>query len=94
MSGDAELEAFAARLRSLKGLDVAAAAEAAPLVDALVKGAAAAGTDLDGTPWPPKKDGSRALPNAAGAISAVANGAFVVLRLIGPLRVPPTCEGR
>ncbi len=83
MSADDELAAFASKLRSLKGLAPQAAKEAAPLVEAAIKKTAAAGTDINGTPWPVKRDGARALPNAAGAISAVANGAAVIVTLIG-----------
>lgn len=84
MSGDEDLAAFAARLRHLKGFAEAAAIEAAPLVEAEVKRTAAAGIDVDGNPWPPKRDGGRALPAAADAVSAAANGAFVILKLLGP----------
>jgi hypothetical protein len=84
MSGDEDLAAFAARLRSMKGLAEAAAVEAAPLVEAEVKKTAAAGTDVDGKAWPAKKDGGRALPEAADAVTAGANGSFVILKLAGP----------
>lgn len=80
----ADLDAFAKRLRGLKDLTSAAAREAAPLVEAAIKSTAAAGTDIDGRPWPPKKDGTRALPNVAAAISAAAVGTLVVARLVGP----------
>ena len=83
MSGDAELAAFVSRLRDLKSLATVAAKEAAPLVEGTLRETAAAGTDPDGNPWPPKRDGSRALPNAAGAISAVAKGTAVVVVLTG-----------
>ncbi len=83
MSADGDLAAYAAKLRSLKGMAPQAAKEAAPLIEAAIKKTAAAGTDIDGTPWPAKRDGTRALPSAAGAISAVANGAAVIVTLIG-----------
>jgi hypothetical protein len=84
VSGDEELAAFAARLRSLKGFAQAATEAAAPLVEAEVKRTASAGTATDGNPWPAKKDGGRALPSAADAVTAAANGAFVILKLLGP----------
>ena len=83
MSGE-ELAAYAQRLRSLKTLAPAAAKEAAPLVADVVRTDAAAGTAPDGKAWPPKRDGGRALPNAASAITAVANGVAVIVKLVGP----------
>lgn len=80
---DAALAAYAARLRNLKTLAPAAAREAAPLVEAVIRDEAAAGVDPDGRAWAPKKDGGRALPNAAGAIRAVANGVAVIVKLTG-----------
>lgn len=84
MSADEDLAAFAAKLRRMPELTPAAARAAAPKVAAAIKASAAAGTDIDGKPWPPKKDGTRALPNVVGAISAVAVGALVVAKLVGP----------
>jgi hypothetical protein len=83
VSGDDDLAAYAARLRSLRTLPSDAAREAAPLIEAEIKKTAAAGTAPSGEPWPTKKDGSRALPNAANAIRAVANGAAVIITLAG-----------
>ncbi len=83
MSADGDLAAYVAKLRGLKVLAPQAAKEAAPLVEAAIKKTAAAGTDIDGKPWPAKRDGTRALPDAAGAISAVATGAAVIVSLIG-----------
>lgn len=83
MSGADQLTALAVKLRGLKGLAPEAAKIAAPLVEEVVKTTAAEGTDIEGKAWPAKRDGTRALPNAAGAISAVANGAAVIVRLVG-----------
>lgn len=83
MSGDEDLSRFANRLRGLQSLTHSAAKDAAERVEVVVKQTAAAGTDLDGKPWPPKKDGTRALPNAASAVSAVARGAVIVVTLVG-----------
>jgi hypothetical protein len=93
MSADEDLAAYAKRLRGLKGLAPAAAKEAAPLVEAAIKKTAAAGTDIDGKPWPAKRDGTRALPNAASAISAVASGAAVIVSLIGNYVFHNTAKG-
>lgn len=80
---DAALAAYAQRLRNLKTLAPAAAKEAAPLVGEIVRAEAAAGVDPNGQAWHPKKDGTRALPNAASAITAVAIGVAVIVRLTG-----------
>lgn len=83
-TADAKLEAFAERLRALGKLAPEAAKEAAPLLAEAVQRTAAAGTSPDGQAWPTKRDGSRALPNAASAITAVATGLAIVVRLAGP----------
>ena len=81
------LDALAANLRRLDAAGVAIATEAMPAVLAEAKRTAAAGTTPDGTPWPPKVDGERALPNASGSISATVSGAsraVLTLILTGP----------
>jgi hypothetical protein len=82
--GDAALAAMIARVQAF-GKDATrdAAREAAPLVDAEVKRTAAAGTDPYGEPLPPKRDGSRALLNAAENVSAVAAGPTIKIRTHG-----------
>jgi hypothetical protein len=80
---DAALAAYAARLRELKTLPKDVAKEAAPMLETAVKETAAAGTTPDGKAWPSKKDGTRALPDASGAISATVVGARVVVKLVG-----------
>lgn len=79
----ADLDAFAARIRRLRNLASDAAKEAAPDVEKLVRESAAVGTDVEGRPWPSKRDGGRALPNAAAAVTAVARGVAVILKLSG-----------
>jgi hypothetical protein len=79
----ADLDAFAAKIRRLRDLASNAAKEAAPEVEKLVRETAAAGTDVEGRPWPAKHDGGRALPNAASAVTAVARGVAVILKLSG-----------
>jgi hypothetical protein len=82
--GYAQLDAMVATLRKLGQAPTLVAAVAAPLVSAAAKATAAAGTDPYGVPWPPKKDGSRPLANAAAAVSAAAvAGTVVQLRLDG-----------
>jgi hypothetical protein len=82
--GDAALAAMIARVQAF-GKDATrdAAREAAPLVEAELKRTAAAGTDPYGEPLAPKRDGSRALPNAAENVSAVAAGPTIKLRITG-----------
>lgn len=79
----ADLNAMIARIRSLGPLASEVAAEAAPAIERLVVAAAAAGTNIDGKAWTPKKDGSRALPNVANDLSVVATGTVIQIRLTG-----------
>lgn len=81
---NAPLSAMIAELRELRKLPEAAAREAAPLIEAEAKRTAAAGTTPDGEPWAAKKDGGRALANAADHVSAKANGTLVIVELEGP----------
>lgn len=53
------------------------ARRAAPRLQRALRATAAAGTDPYGKPWPPTKEGDRALPNAAKAIAVVAEGSSV-----------------
>jgi hypothetical protein len=80
---DAALAAYAARLRGLAAMAGAAARNAAPRVEGVVKATATGGTDVDGRPWLPKKDGTRALANAASAISVAVRGVAIVVTLQG-----------
>lgn len=83
MSAMSDLLAFGAAVGQLEQLAERGAAAAAPLVEAEAKKTARAGTDPSGMPWAPKKDGSRALKNAADHVSAHAAGSFVVVELAG-----------
>jgi hypothetical protein len=75
---------MAARLRRVGTMPAELAREAAPLVEQAVKATAAAGTTPDGEAWAPRKrDGGRALANAASAVSAAAVGASVRVTLTG-----------
>lgn len=83
MSGHDELEAFARRVESMRTLNEDAAKAAAPLVLEALQETARAGTDPYGVPWPPKKDGGKALAGAADAIEISTKGPQVIAR-IGP----------
>jgi len=80
----AALERMIASVRSMAMLVEDAAPLVASAVESQLRATAGAGQAPDGTPWPPKKDGGRALANAAAAISASAVGAVVVVVLSGP----------
>jgi hypothetical protein len=82
--GDAALAEFIARVRRLGTLGADAAKIAAPYVLEAARETAAAGTTPSGEAWAPKKDGGRALVNAADALSVEAVGSVVVLTLTGP----------
>lgn len=86
MNGDAGLDAMIAKLRKIEGLPGDAAREIAPLLLEAVKKTANAGTTPDGRPWAPrKKDGARALVNAADHLSfRVLGKAIAQLVLTGP----------
>lgn len=60
-----------------------AAREAAPLVEAEVKRTAAANTDPYGAPLPPKRDGTKALPNAVKGVSVTAGGPVIRIKVSG-----------
>lgn len=81
-----QLDALADRLRAVDRVGVEIAETALPEVLDEARRTAAAGTTPDGAAWPTKKDGGRALPNAAGAITATVSGlstAVLVLVLRG-----------
>lgn len=65
------LEEMAADFQRLAdgSFDAEVQRRATPLVEAAVKASAAAGTTPDGQPWAVRKDGGRALVNAAAAIA-------------------------
>lgn len=90
----AALDAMQARLRALRGMAVEVAREAAPLVEGVVRASAAAGTTVEGEPWPTRRDGSRALPDAANAVTAAAVGTTIVVSLKGPYVFHNSAEGK
>jgi hypothetical protein len=81
MDGYGELDAFIAKVQALGTLPTEVATRAAPKVEEANRRTAKAGTTADGKPWAPKRDGSRALLNAAEAVHAVAHGTVITLRL-------------
>lgn len=74
MADESALDGLIAKLRALDEVGVAIAEDALPEVLKASKATAAAGTTAEGAAWAPKKDGGAALPNAAGAITAVVSG--------------------
>lgn len=72
-------------LRRLGELPREAAKIAAPLVERELRAKAAAGEDPEGTAWAPrKKDGGRAMKNAAAHIEVAPVGTVVRATLTGP----------
>lgn len=84
-AGFAALDQMIASLRSLKEFPKDAAPEVAAAALATIQKELAAGNDPQtGTPWVQKKDGGRALVNAAKAISVTTVGSVIVLTATGP----------
>lgn len=81
------------RLGRLDKLGLAIANEAKGGVERIARRTAAAGVTPDGEFWKPKKDGTRALPNAASAISVVVSGLTIAV-LVMVLRAPYTFHSR
>lgn len=77
------LDEMIATFRALEKLPEDVAKAAAPGVEAAVKQTTAAGQAPDGTPWLPKKDGGRALVNAAAAVTGKAVGSVIVVAVRG-----------
>lgn len=87
MDGEEQLRELAASLRAApKRLGQEIALEAAPLLQAEVRGTASAGEDPYGKAWAPTKDGKPPLEHVGSAIHAVVSGttaAVVTLILHG-----------
>lgn len=79
----ADLASLAARLRALPSIGPQIAKAAAADVLAEAQATAAAGTTPTGEAWAPRKDGARALPKAATALSVRVDGDVIVLVLDG-----------
>ncbi len=78
------LEQMIAELNAFESFDARTAQIAAPKLQEAVRSQARAGLDPNGKPWPLKKDGSRALVNAAAHVRAIAVGPRVDLIVDGP----------
>lgn len=85
-SGIGALDAMIAKLKILGGQDVATrvAQRAAPMVDQAIKKTASAGQTPYGQAWKAKKDGGRALVNAASHIATSSSGNTITTTLTGP----------
>lgn len=83
VSGYAALDDMIERLRGLPAELEAAAPGLAQDFKAEADRAIAEGRSVDGVKWAPKKDGGRALVNAAKAVRAYATGALIFLEVRG-----------
>lgn len=82
--GSSSLDSMILRVQGLsKGFAEAVAQEAGPAIENAVKAAAAAGTDINGTAWANRKDGSRALPDVAKDLSVKVLGTIIQIQLTG-----------
>jgi hypothetical protein len=77
------LDELIAKVRKLGTLPTEIARAAAPLVEAESKRSAAAGETPFGDAWKPRKDGSRALANAAAAVTVAPVGSNIRISLVG-----------
>jgi hypothetical protein len=83
-SGDfASLDKMIESLRSMDTLVQEGAPIAARNIEAALKSTVSAGQAPDGTPWPDKVTGGKALKNAAAAITVRVVGASIVIVLKG-----------
>ena len=78
------LEEMIRNVAALERLPERTAAIAAEKLGELVARTAAAGTSPDGEAWAPRKEGGRAMVNAAAHVSARAYGDVVRITLRGP----------
>lgn len=84
MDGFAELDAMIARIRELPMLAKSAAPDVARAVQAELHRTISAGTTPDGKPWAPTQAGGKPLAGAADALTVVAVGSTVIVKLRGP----------
>lgn len=83
-TGALELDQIIERVRALGKLPEEVAKAARPRIEEVSQATAAAGTTPDGKAWEPrKKDGRRALANAAAAVTVRAIGPVIRLALQG-----------
>ena len=83
MDGSSAMHDMIESLARLATLPEDAARLAAPIIEGVAKASASAGITPDGTAWAPKKEGGRALVNAAAAITVKAFGTVVQVKLEG-----------
>ena len=79
----ASLDQMIEKLRSLDTFVPEAMPSVAKSVEAQIKRTVNAGQAPDGTPWPDKKDGGKALKNASSAITTRVVGTSIVVELKG-----------
>lgn len=77
------LATFVSRIKALENFAFDVAKEAAPLVQEAIRGRIRAGIAPDGTPWPAKKLGGRALKDADHHVTATSAGDRVLVTLSG-----------
>lgn len=78
------LDEWIGRLRSMPEMVNASAQQLVPVVRADIDRAIAEGRSVDGRKWLPKKDGGRALVNAAKAVMVEARKNVILITLTGP----------
>lgn len=81
-SGGAVVDEWIAKLRALP--KEVRAEQFVGIVDEDLRRTASAGTTPDGTPWPERKEGGRALAGAADALTVTAAGNRVLAVVSGP----------
>lgn len=88
------LDNLIARLRRSKDFVARAAPAAAAAVEGVLRATASAGTSPDGAAWEPRvRDGGRALPKAAGAITCKAVGTVLLAKLAFPYSLHDQGQG-
>lgn len=84
MNDLAQLDAMIATISKLPEVTKRAANDVAIAIEAELQRTIAAGTTPDGEPWQRTKDGAQPLTGAAKALTVVAVGTTIYLRLVGP----------
>lgn len=79
-----DLDAMIATIRKLPELGKQAAPDLALAIENELQRTIAAGTTPDGEPWKLTKDGDKPLTHAAKAMTVVAVGSTIFVRLTGP----------
>lgn len=82
-AGRQTIDQWVASLRSLPEMVDASVPQIANFLLAEMQTAASAGRCVDGTVWPPKKDGGQPLVNAASAIKVFVSGRTIVFQISG-----------